>query len=347
MSLRDKEKSEVSAKLLRLLRRHPLDPAAKQRSSPDRYGFSSWIAKMLSIKGAPKSFCNWVHGWIWWEPDNIEDFGFQSDPPNISKIVNKANFGSLLSNLGVCNVVAAGLPYAYIHKYSLEQEKGQCMIPGTALFIPDHSSEANRVSHNILEYLDYIDSLSHHFRHVSILVYSIDYSLLAPVIQERGYLPLIGADPRCPNSMQRVKAIFDAHEYVSTNFIGSHVLYSLASECKVSICGPYQDRLFEVHADDVRAGRYSRDYVERMLYYCSRKFLESNWLKRFLVEDPLCAEKYSDQLASIVERELGIGEIMPLKCLPNLLGWSLKQQIVGYSFGAGRRARQLLFKQGN
>ncbi len=56
------------------------------RNSMDRYGFSYLIANNLGIKKPKRSFCNWVHGWVWWrdimEPvDIVGTSPLQSDIP--------------------------------------------------------------------------------------------------------------------------------------------------------------------------------------------------------------------------------------------------------------------------
>ena len=321
-------------------RRYPLTPIIRQRSTPDRYGFSSLVSTHLKYNRVPRSFANWVHGWMWWSPQNLDEFGFQSDPPYYTKIVSNKSQLQFLRNSGLHNIVAAGLPYAYHLASASPDDPVVGKTSGTVVFVPDHSSESNKITLNILQYLDFIDSVRDSFLHISVLLYSLDYAALAPVVVQRGYLPLLGADPKCPNSFPRVKAIFDSHEYVSTNVIGSHVLYALASGCRVSICGPYQKRTLEPHLDDIRLGLYSSDYLERIIHYMSLDYLQASWLYSFLVDHPAAAPLLSSDLLARVDEELGISNLMSIIDVAEHLGWSPDRQFLGYFYGAARRLKR-------
>jgi hypothetical protein len=334
----------IRDQLLSIIARYPLRAVVRQRTTPDRYGFSAYIAKKLSFKYVPRSFANWIHGWIYWTPESLEDFGFHLDSPSITKIVNSRRLFHYLQSIGVENTVLSGLPYSYFYSHEFSNGSSETRIPKSILFVPVHSSEANVATFNIHEYLDYIDSIKDSFSHVSVLIYSLDYSSLAPIVSSRGLLPLLGSDPRCPNSFLRTKAIFDAHDFVSTNAIGSHVLYSMASKCRVSICGPYQQRSVDPHMEDVRKGLYSLEYIERRIHYCSVEYLKTTWITSLFVDSPLLASVHNARIESLVQQELGLSEMLPVAALPNVLGWSLKRQINGYMSGASRRFKRLFSK---
>lgn len=321
----------------------PVSPSVRQSTSVDRYGFSNWIARKLHRPFVPRSFCSWIHGWIWWNPRDFKDFGFQPELTNIVNVVSTRTLALAAKSLGVNNVVAAGLPYSYILRYS-ECLDGVARIPNSAMFVLDHSSEGVSVDHNIIEYLDYIYSIGQCFSCVSILVYDLDFVKLAPIIESYGFIPLIGASPRCPNSMQRVKAFFDIHEFVSTNFIGSHVLYALASGCRVSISGPYADRQPSIHSSEVSKGMYDNAHVEHLCYVASLEFLKKSRLSFLLFDNPLLAPASAHSLSTFVAEELGFAEMLPLEELPQLLGWDLKGQFNGYARGGMRRAKRLIVK---
>jgi len=333
--------TDMATQLHAILRRYPLHPFVQQRTTVDRYGFSHLISKSVSRQHTLKCFANWMHGWIWWSPTDTEDFLFDNDPPNIIRIVTKQSFADFLSSNLSCRVVAAGLPYAYHLYEAFGANSIHSRIPNSVLFVPNHSSESNNVSHNFIQYLDYIDSLKSSFDHVSVLIHFLDYSDLAPLVKSRGLLPLVGAAPRCPNSFSRVKALFDSHTYVSTNIIGSHVLYALASDCLVSICGPLDQRSVEPHLADVMRGQYSIGYVERFIYYTSPEYLSSTWLSQFLVDSPFYAPSISESIRAKIRQELGHPCLHPVDSLPQLIGWTLKGQLSGYSRGFYRRVKRL------
>lgn len=334
--------TDYHAALGNICNRYPLTPFVRQRSTPDRYGFSYLISRELKYNRIPRSFANWLHGWVWWPPQSIEDFGFQSDPPYYTKIVSNESQLNFLRDLGINNIVAAGLPYAYLFRPGSDADFVAARIGNSAVFVPDHSSESNKVDFNIYQYLDFIDSVKHKFNHISILLYSLDYDHLSPIVTQRGYSPLLGADPQCPNSFSRVKAIFDTHEYVSTNIIGSHVLYALASGCRVSICGPQQKRTLEPHLEDICLGLYSLDYITRYLHHISLEFLRTSWLSFLLVDDPADATLPSPINSVRIDDALGISSLMNASDVSNLLGWSSDRQFTGYLLGAGRRFKRLV-----
>jgi hypothetical protein len=321
----------------------PLSPWVPQRSTPDRYGFSFWVSQQLKLKKIPRPFCNWQHGWIWWEPKDAEDFGFHRDPRSIAKVVCKPSFVDLLQSQGVPNVSLSSLPYAYLAASLYDHtECSAFKYPGSLLLIPDHSSEANKVDHNISSYLDYVDSIKRCFSNISVMLYHLDYDRLSPIVHERGFTPLVGASPKCPNSMQRVKRYMDCHEFVSTNFIGSHVLYALYSDCRVSICGPYQPRDRGIHLTDVKSGLYSWEYVDRILHVTSLSYVSSHpELRSYVVPTPQDAPFNDLHTREFVARELGTSSLMTPPEISELLRWNPAGQLVGY--GAGGR-RKLLRK---
>ena len=316
-----------------------------RRTNSDRYGFTSLIASELNLSYIPRSFCNWLHGWAWWDNSDAsefaEDLGFVGDPKNISKVVNKEAMRQKLKEAGISNVYTAGLPYAYLFRGVASQLLFN-RLPSSILFVPDHSSESNKVFHNIYVYLDYVDAHSKNYSQVSILVYGQDYEFLAPIIKKRGYLPLFGASPECSNSMMRTKALFQMHDFVSTNIMGSHVLYALAAGAKVSICGPYQEKHIESHLADIKAGIYSEHYVARQHYYASLRYLANSKYSHLIVEDPRSGSCRASELNSFVDEELGMASLASSSRLQKMLGWDIRGQAVGYSHGILRRINRSL-----
>jgi len=311
-----------------------------RRCNVDRYGFSSLVAADLRLPFIPRSFSNWIHGWVWWDIENVEDLGFMHDPPNINKIVNKEVFRKALLEEGISNVFTASLPYAYLQSSSCSPAKEK-RLPGSILFVPDHSSESNKVSHNIHNYLDFVDVHAKDFAHVSVLIYGLDFCALAPLVEERGYLPVFGASPDCSWSMIRTKALFEVHDHVSTNIMGSHVLYALSAGAKVSICGPYQEKAVESHRADIEAGRYTQNYIERMLYYCSLEYLSESKYSHLVVDRPDQGVSREHELNKFIDEELGVSRLPPLTQIRRLLGWEVQGQINGYLNGAARRLKRL------
>ena len=86
------------------------------RNEVDRYGFSTLLANTLSLNHAPRSFCNWLHGWVWWDPEIADELGCSNLPFNVPIVVSKHSEQLLLNSLGYKNVHSGGLPFLIVKK---------------------------------------------------------------------------------------------------------------------------------------------------------------------------------------------------------------------------------------
>ena len=100
------------------------------RNSMDRYGFSHLLADVIGIKAPKRSFCNWVHGWVWWESimEHVDIIGptqLSNDVPIIvatdfEKIVNDQKFKN--------QIYVGGLPFAYCPDLNVEKQHNSLVV---------------------------------------------------------------------------------------------------------------------------------------------------------------------------------------------------------------------------
>ncbi len=321
---------------------YPYTPLLKSKLlTPDRFGFSYLAAQRLNLSSIPRSFCDWIHGWIWWDVEDYRDIQMDVNPQNITKVVNKRKFCELLIEAGVNNVFLGALPYAYVLN-SKKYDAGLFpRLAKTLLCIPSHTSEVEKPKLKLSKYLDYIESIKGSFKTIAVCLFHLDYYDYSPLVLSRGFIPLMGAAPDCANSLFRTRSIFDSFEYVTTNCLGSHILYALAAGCKTSISGPFYCDPVDAYLDEVRKGTLKLDFIERYLYYFSLDYLQSSDYSDFLLDHPIQASVPNSTLQNLVNSELGIEHLYSNGELFDKLGWTLSGQVKGHLFGASRKIKRI------
>ena len=294
------------------------------RNEVDRYGFSNLLANHLSFSYAPRSFCNWLHGWIWHDVSSAYELGCHDVPYDTRIVVAKTEQKKMLNSLGYSNVYVGGLPFAYTSHTGIIRKKNSLLS-----FLP-HSSQENlhrmntgsKIDQSIDDYLDYLVTIKESFDEVRVCIYwggCIDKELLdiTDKITMRGLKYVFGANPYDADSLTRMRKMLDSFEFVTTSTMGSHILYAAYSGCKVSICGTY----FSTNEDN--------------------EFKSLEWVKKnflFLFYDhPKDAVDYSSWAKNeIASNKLANDELI------NVLGWSLNGQLEGYLRGLKSRTKSFI-----
>ena len=139
---------------------------------------------------------------------------------------------------GCINAKAVGMPFSYI-----DPDPNTERIPGSLLVMPPHTLVREKVQFDEIAYLDYIQSISKHFSRVvfCLSVPCVINNLWKDNIDKYGYDYVIGAGLNDQNALYRMRKLFDSFEYMTSNVIGSHVLYAAFCGVKVSLAGPYYD----------------------------------------------------------------------------------------------------------
>jgi hypothetical protein len=298
------------------------------RNSTDRYGFSWVLAEILKKEYPPRAFCDWVHGWVWWEDlMKVEDLvGARGAYRNASIVVCNLSEFNVLAEAGYTNVSVGGLPFAYVrNQHTLRCEHSLLAFIGK-------SAEVER--HNVLDlgYLDFLASQVGAFENIYVSVAVFDQSRdLIREIKRRSLHPVPGSHPTDKRSLLRTRISLEHCKYVSTNTFGSHIAYALAVGCHVSVFTPLYRYNKNVFLNTVH--QYSQDYADRLEYIYSEVYLRRKWSSLF-VDNP--REGLSD--ASLGCEAIGHENLLDSEGITRVLGWHLRGQLRGYTVGGIRRA---------
>lgn len=305
----------------------------KLRNSVDRYGFSHLLADRCRLSHTPRCFANWVHGWSWTGNPSSEFLACSKQPRSIRMVVRDEVERVALVEEGFQDVRIGGLPFAYVGRQHCSRSR-HALLAFTA-----HSAEASSIDADQRAYLDYLESIRRDYSAVYVSVYYLDLERkIAEEIRRRGLRLIEGARPDDVNSLMRVRAMLDAFEHVTTNVMGSHVIYALYSNCRVSFCGPmyqYEERALLGRGNP---HNLSQSYVQAVLGLHSERYLR-NRFGRFFVSTPAMGTKDQDFATHVI----GASHIMSLAEIRDVLGWTVKGQLRGYSIGAKRRLIRGIF----
>lgn len=304
-------------------------------SGIDRYGFSFLLSEQMGLKWRPRSFANWLHGWIWYGATASVDLMFDCDQKKGGRfVVSKYPEKKVLEAEGFQNVWVGGLPFAYTSPSNLRR------IGDSLLAMPAHSAEGERLSKSHIDYLDYLESIRKDFSSIWVCIHYLDISPnIADEIKRRGLLLIEGARPDDANSLRRMRAIFDSFEYVTSSAMGSHIVYSMYSGCKVSLCGPHYVYSESDFISDKNRHAHTNKYVCDLLHYLSKGYLKENFQFLFAV-----SPRNGYQSEEYAKTELGFYNKLSQREIVDALRWGTLGQLIGYSSGAIRRLSRALRK---
>ncbi|WP_395167160.1 hypothetical protein [Francisella salimarina] len=250
-------------------------------SEIDYYGFSKYLADRLGIKKTYSRGINWKHGWIFASPKYIEQFVIdKSARVNFVANMQQQNF---LESEGVKSI-AVGLPFAYVNQYDIKTNKIK-RIPRSLLIMPPHSLPHTDHSFNEEHYVDEILNLKDKFDIIVACVHRscFDKKLWIKTFEKYNIPVIIGAYSADKNGLLRMSRIFRSFEYMTTNSIGSHVLYASYAGCKVSIYGKYIEYAKSDYFNDSFYKKYP-NLLSHNLKYSSYEMVKKNY--SFLFNTP-------------------------------------------------------------
>jgi hypothetical protein len=296
-------------------------------SGVDRYGFSSVLAKRLNIRHVPRSFANWVHGWCWWTMHTAELLSCHKLPKDTSIIVTNAEEKKALISDGFENVRAGGIPFAYVakqHSYRTDR---------ALLAFPPHTAEVEKFSNDHKEYFDYLESIKKDYEDIYVSIYYLDIDTpMHFAALHRGLKVVQGANPSDANGLIRVRSILDSFKYVTSNTMGSHMLYALYSECNFSFSGPFYALDESVFLSNGNPHKHTTKYINEMLRVVSHAYVKEQF-PHFFQQHP----SMGIQALEYAVEAIGEKYILQPSDIKDALGWSLTGQVIGYAKGAKRR----------
>ena len=311
-----------------ILDRLPVFVPTNSASGVDRYGFSTVLATRCGRRIVPRSFASWMDGWNWVEDPTAECLHCSNLPRDMTVIVGNRAEQFALESVGFKDVRIGGLPFAYIQRQHAFRHTDALLSFPAHILAPERSETVQ------FAYLDYLETLKRDFDSVYVSIFYLDLGgPLHKAAEARGLRVIPGAHPYDANSLLRTRSMLDSFMHVTSNAIGSHVVYALFSGCKFSFCGPIHDYDETVYLWENPHERTS-DFIKniRRESYLREKF------GRFFVDHP----RMGLQDTSFAADAIGERFVMTPHQIEDALGWGVLGQVKGYLSGARRRLSRLI-----
>jgi hypothetical protein len=294
------------------------------RNQVDRFGFSNLLSDILSFSYTPRSFCSWLHGWVWWDSPSAYTLGCNVLPFNTPVVVAKNEQKHVLNSVGYLHVYVDGLPFSYT-TYTGTPRKQNSLLS----FLPH--SDASHPIHlaTINDYLDYLLTIENSFTELFVCVFWEDFfnKELVGSIVSRGLKYIVGAKPDDANALIRMRTILDYFDFVTTPTMGSHIVYAAYAGCKISICGPF----ISTRGNDTKTEYQTQEEFDRCVEVESLEWLRNNFLFLFFDHPKDAISQLSWAKKEIANNKLTNHELI------DILGWSVNGQIKGYFRGFKNR----------
>lgn len=187
---------------------------------------------------------HWQHGWLPayhnTDPDLIigED-GRARVQKSDAFLVARLDQEKSLKGFGFPAVKAIGLPFNYallnVQAETTRRRDSLLIMPGG--HTTDEVEFANFKSDS--NYINFLKTLIKDYKYVSVVLHARDIRLGRQMAWEAAGLEVVlGAGYGDVASLNRIARLFKSAECVSTNGLGSHIVYAAAAGCRVSLAGP-------------------------------------------------------------------------------------------------------------
>ena len=283
----------------------------------DLYGASSIAAAYCGFKKSPFWTGElWQHGWLTHGlkiPEQV--FGAGITSKSTTCLVASKWLEEFLKGHGYRDAHAIGLPSVYLPELKVEREED------TLLVMPGHTVTGMKTKAVIPEeYIEHIKEISGHFRKVSVCVFGTDFDqhgIWRTSFEHAGYEVIRGVDHKF-YALGEQKKRFMRYSHMTTNILGSHVVYASAFGCRASISGGY----VAPKEEDYRGIGFYLDYPEA-LGSAVELFSETKMSERY----PwlFCAPQEAITNKEWGESEVGTENKKSPDVLRELMGWTLKK----------------------
>jgi hypothetical protein len=291
----------------------------KVKSEADFYGASYIIADLLHIPLVPRSQCGWKHGWLFTDLKYTQQItGVRHEPKYLVPLKEHELF---LQENGI-EAKAVGMPFIYVEdidKREIPRYKRSLLV------MPPHSLSTSNHSWDEDTYAQQINELKSDFDLIVVCLYHacIEKNLWVEAFQKYDIPWILGANSLDRNSLIRMNRLFRSFEFMTTNAIGSHIVYAAYRGCKVSIYGAYSEYSEEDFKDDTLYNKYPF-LLKHNLEYSSEKSVKSHY--PFLFTHPLHAKSRVEWAG----KELGKAYKVSHWKLAKHLGWLPWSQFAFY-----------------
>lgn len=219
----------------------------------------------------PDNF-SWQHGWCCRQRQNIDPVLLVKEPtiePAKTFLVARTDEAEYLKAHGL-NCEAIGLPFVYAQAANKPPR-----IPNSLLVMPAHSLEYTQHRWKFEEYAQQIADVAGRFDRVVACIHPacVRKGYWLPQFERVGIECVVGAEAFDANGLVRIKTLLSQFEFMTTNMLGSHVVYAAATGARVSIYGDYaeyrkadfaQTEFYQLHPHILQPvlKLHSRDYVQ-------------------------------------------------------------------------------------
>jgi hypothetical protein len=204
------------------------------RSECDFYGASRLVAS--ATPGVTPQMLKgfWFHGWQYNPPSFPELYRWHEAPKHWPVLVHRKEEEVALRDFGLRNVHAVGAPILYCSSPT------NTKLSNSLLIMPFHSLDYVQFSYNEAEYFHDLDNILCEFDTVAACVHP---SCLASGrwvagFEERGIRYFLGARADDGRGLLRMTQMLGQFTHVTSNWIGSHLVYAALCGSAPSIYGP-------------------------------------------------------------------------------------------------------------
>jgi hypothetical protein len=205
----------------------------KLESEIDFYGASRIIQKNpIFFKTHLKGF--WLHGWQYIDQvPFIELYRWHKAPSNWPLLVHREDEKNQLVKLGDKNVHAVGAPILYCPEIKVEK------LPKSLLIMPNHTLEKVELKNDEENYFKELDRVLGDFDTIAACLHPacIGKRRWVSELDSRGIPYIVGTEASDGNALIRMQQILKRFTHITTNALGSHVVYASLFGCCVSIFG--------------------------------------------------------------------------------------------------------------
>jgi len=311
------EKHKQLEKILSIL---PPVETMKVLSEADFYGVSTIIADSLHLPFVPRSLCGWKHGWLFAELKYTQQLtGMRVEPKYIVPLKEHEVF---LRENGI-KAKAAGMPFLYVDDVETMEIT---RYKRSLLVMPPHSLPTTNHLWDEDTYAQKINELKSDFDLIVVCLYysCIEKNLWIEAFEKYDIPWVAGANSLDKNALIRMNRLFKSFEYMTTNSIGSHIVYAAYCGCKVSIYGSYAEYSEKDYKDDTLYKKYPY-LLKHNLRYSSEESVKTHF--SYLFSYPSQAKKRVEW----AEEQLGKVNKVTLTELAILLGWLPSDQFILYA----------------
>ena len=296
-----------------------------------KYGFITALKKKHQISKFYRPTADWEHGWNYTNSTILDSYKVaMSYKLNfiVTEKKKKEKFKELTSN----KIILDSLPFYYYCRNEFDNyyynilnknnDNNLLVFPAKMSFSGKSIDEINLRK----KYFDFIKSLENSFEKIIICIpYSDslhdDYKNL---IKKFKFNYVTGAHPKDHNSYDRILQILSLAKTVTTNNLGSILVYSALVKKKISISGPHyaSDRSFEAMALPKKF-KYNINHIkDELIRVESKDFLKKNY-KNLIYSSPI----HSKEMFEWGTKEGGVKYFVSSKKACEKLGFNAISQL--------------------